>query len=73
MGIIDPAAIGGMMATGVLEYSNGPTLWLLTVGLLAAAAAAVALSALRLARVARLRLPRLGHGALVAAGVSRAK
>ena len=67
MGIIDPMAIGNMAATGVIEFSSGPTMWLLTAGLLAATAGAIALSSLRLQRLARLRLPRLAHTPFVPA------
>jgi hypothetical protein len=73
MGIIDPIAIGSMATTGVLEFSNGPALWFLTVGLLSAMTAAIALSGVNLRRIARLRLPKLAHAQLVTAGVSGAK
>src|SRR5262245_2292004 len=58
MGIIDPMAIGSVAATGVLEFSGGSFLWLLTLALLATTAGAIALSGLQLSRLARLRLPR---------------
>lgn len=73
MGIIDPMVIGNAATTGVLEFSTGPILWLLTAGLLAAAAASIALSGLHLGRPARQALPKIGHAQLVALGVSRAK
>ncbi len=73
MGIIDPMVIGSVATTGVLEFSSGPTLWLLTAGLLSTTAAAIALSGLRPRRVTRLALPKLSHAQLAAVGVSRVK
>ena len=73
MGIIDSMAIGSMAATGVLEFSTGPALWFLIVGLLAATAGAIALSGLRLPRLARPTLPRLAQTRLIPATLSRAK
>lgn len=73
MGIIDPMVISSGMTVGWLEFSIGPTLWFLTVGLLTTAAVALGLSGVRLGRVGRLNLPKLAHAQLAAVGVSRAR
>jgi len=73
MGFIDPMVIGNAAATGGLEFGIGPTMWFLTVGLLASSGMAIALSGIRWGRLARLGLPRLTHAQLVAVGVSRGK
>lgn len=73
MMIFDPMVVGSAAATGVLDFSTGPVLWWMTVGLLSAVAGAIAMSGLHLERLARLRPPKLVHAQVIAAAVSRAK
>jgi|KBSSwiStaDraftv2_1062776.scaffolds.fasta_scaffold3155151_1 hypothetical protein len=73
MGIIDPMVIGNAAATGVLEFSNWPVLWALTVGLLSAAMATVALSGSQTRRLAGPALAKLHHAQLATAGLGRVK
>jgi hypothetical protein len=73
MGIIDPMVFSSGVATGWLEFSIGPALWFLTVGLLVTAGVAIALSSSRPARIGKLNLPKLAHAQLAAVGVSRAR
>jgi len=73
MGIIDPMAIGNVAATGVLVFSVGPALWLMTVGLLSTMAVAMALSGLNPRRIGRRWSPKLAHARLTAVGMSGAK
>jgi hypothetical protein len=71
--IVDPMVVSNAAAMGVIEFSNGPILWWMTVSLLTTVSAAIALSGLHLERVARFKLPKLAHAQLVAASASRAK
>lgn len=73
MGIIDPMAIGNVAATGVLEFGNGPGLWVLTLGLLFTAAVTIALSGWRPRRLTQLALPKFSHTRIAAADMSRGK
>jgi hypothetical protein len=73
MGIIDPMVIGNATATGVLEFSAWPVLWLLTASLLSVTLATVALAGTFAARAARPVLPTVRQAHLAIAGMGRAR
>lgn len=73
MGFIDPMVLSNGMTAGLFEFSIGPVLWFMVVGLVATAAMAIGLSGVRLGRATRMRLPKLAHPQLATVGVSRAR
>lgn len=72
MGIIDPMLIGNV-ATGVVEFGNGHTVWLALMGVLGGAAFGIVMSVWHQVRAALPQLPRFSHAPLVAAGTAAVK